>query len=492
MRLPTSWRRRATALLGVVCLLALPQAAAAAGKVAFVVQPGPPGSAAALAAHLARPLQQRGLSLLPGARYRSAARAEHVDAAHLLDPDAVILAAHRAKVRWVLVVAPSADRDLRSSRRRPRWIYATRVVLLAGDTGEELFNRRYPQPQRTLQRSQGRLILRDLLPLLGGAALPAARRRIALSAPPLEPLPPAYLPEAQFEAGELDPRQAHIPFGSRNVPEAALPRLTEMAADAAPPAAKLDLSRHRTPLRLTLSPSAYVRRGQVKSRPGLTPPSYGPRRGVAAPVFFRIDLRVELYPFAFYPADSWVEGFGGHLQLGVGSVRTKVRQPRLDDVLVTSVVGGGGGGLHYRFVGWHSKHAPDLLLKLGGARYWFPLTQLQFPSLGYVSPYVGGSLEVPIVAGLQAFADFTYQFRLIGEAGAHRLGVQVAPGTGSEGLAGLRLTVLENLQLSAAYQRVAYRLPFVGLTGLDGPLQYANVQLQDVYQALMLGIGFAL
>jgi hypothetical protein len=468
-----------------------PSPAAAAHRLAVVplVAPGAAPIDALVAARLLGPLRQSGIEVIGGAAYVAAARRVNGGRDQLLDPESVILVARQARVERVLFVRSSADRDLRSTRSLPRHVYAVRLILLNGDTGEELFNRRYPRPKKALPARLGQQMLADLQPALRPLLPPARRRRTEPAAPPLEPLPPAYRPEATYGQAELDPRQANVPFGGRGIPEAALPRLAA-PVEMAPPPAEVDLRSARTPLRIGLSPTAYTRTGELLTRSDLSPPRYGPRRGVGAPAFFRIRLSGEIYPFGFVPADAWTEGLGAHFELNLGAVRTRIGAASL----ITHAVGGGSGGLQYRWVWWHSKRSPDLLLKAGGARFSFPLNEAEFPGVGYTSPYVGGGITVPVLDLLELFAEATYQPRLGAFGGTRTLGPQIDWGWGFAASGGFRVTVLEHLQVGATFEMTRYTVPFYGLTRLptENGLQYGNVRLQDTYYACLFGAGFVM
>jgi hypothetical protein len=483
-----------------------------AGDSRLVVVPTQNSGAAPLGAQvigrLGLPLR-RSTTLVPLSLYKKSAKKAGISLSKLSAPQSVVAAAHGTAATHVLLLRTTADRDLRSKRGRTFKVHALRAILVDAHSGETLFNRRYGLPTGRVPSDVTSTVAADI-----GAILSAyhASRRSHSAPPPIEPLPPvataalpaqnpadmpAYVPGgAPAEAAQGQPPEApgapaqaarDIPFGSSGTPDQAVPQTTN--PDLQAPAVRLNTEGARPGLRLNLGPNFFNRSASITALPGQTPPRYHQPKGVRPPIFARVLLQGEINPLSFGGSGAWYEGLGVHFDANLGAARTGIA----GGTPTTSLLGGGSLGLHYRWVLFTSKLAPDLMPRVGITTFAFPLKGAQFPGIGYKSPYLGLGANFPITENFALRASGHYLPRVVAFGGSSALGVQVAAGWGYHVEGGLRVTVLEHLEFSALATIDQYNAPFVGPTALpNSNVQYGDVKLRDTLVGAMLGIGCAL
>ena len=219
------------------------------------------------------------------------------------------------------------------------------------------------------------------------------------------------------------------------------------------------------------------------------PPCFCVANPAQSPLLARIALRGEFYPFSIGGNGAWYEGFGAHLDGGIGIPRTGT-----DKNPVTAVSYTIGGGLQYRLVLGDTITSPELKFKLGYSAYVFQVKNLVFPSVGFRSPYLGiggviplGTEHVAIVAEVRGGAPTT---ALVAN---NSLGTvsSASPSLHVEG--GLRFRVAGAMEINALMFLDSYSATFSGSTDLPHTTtNYTNVSVSDRSFGAMIGVGFYL
>lgn len=233
----------------------------------------------------------------------------------------------------------------------------------------------------------------------------------------------------------------------------------------------------------------YWRGASLSANGKALPPCFCVPNASQSPLLIRVALHGEFYPFSIGGTGAWYEGFGLHLEGGIGIPRTGT-----GDNAVTAVSETIAGGLQYRLVLGNTITSPELRFKLGYSAYVFQLKNLVFPSVGFRAPYLGVGAVIPLATEHVALVAEVRGMAPVQALVAHNsLGTVSSASAAVHVEGGMRFRALGAMELNLLAFLDNYGATFSGSTALPHTnTNYQNVSLTDRSFGLMLGVGFYL